>query len=74
MKEQSVCIKFFFKLGYSAAKTHKMLKQAFGDDVLGRKQTNDWFNQIKNGKMSVDDDEYPGQSSIGTMPKNVARV
>jgi hypothetical protein len=72
MKEQHVCIKFQFKLGQSAVKTHKMLKQAFGD-VLGQKQTNVWFNQIKNGRMSVDDDEHFGQSSIGTMVKNVAK-
>jgi hypothetical protein len=49
-----------------------MLKQAFGGDILGQKQTNVWFNQIKNGRMSVDD-EHSGQSSIGTMLKNVAK-
>jgi hypothetical protein len=33
MKEQRVCIKFCSKLGKSAAKTHQMIKQAFGDDA-----------------------------------------
>ena len=73
MEEQCVCIKFYFKLGQSAAKTHKMLKQAFGDDALGQKQTNNWFNQFKNGQLSVDDEGRSGQSSIGTMPENVAK-
>jgi hypothetical protein len=30
-----------------------MLKQAFGGEVLGQKQTNDWFNQIKNRRMKL---------------------
>jgi len=32
VKEEQVCIKFCFKLGRNAAKTHKILQQAFGDD------------------------------------------
>lgn len=50
-----------------------MLKQAFDDDVLGQKQTNDWLNHIKNGRMPVQDDEHSGQSSIGTLLENVAK-
>jgi hypothetical protein len=60
MKEQRVCIKFCFKLGNSAAKTHQMIKQAFGDDTLGQTQTYDWFNWLKNGRTSVDDNEQSG--------------
>jgi hypothetical protein len=60
MKEQRVCITFCFKLGKSAAKTHQMIKRAFGDDALGQMQTCDWFNQFKNGRTSVDDDERSG--------------
>jgi hypothetical protein len=54
VKEQRVCTKFCFKLGKSAAKTHQMNKQAFGDDTFGQAQTYDWFNRFKNGRMSVD--------------------
>jgi hypothetical protein len=39
VKEQRVCVKFCFKLGKSAAQTHQMLKQAFGNDALGQTQT-----------------------------------
>jgi hypothetical protein len=35
VKEQRVCITFCFKLGKSAAKTHQMIKQEFGDGALG---------------------------------------
>jgi hypothetical protein len=49
VKERCVCIKFCFKLGKSAAKTHQMIKQAFGDEALGQMQTYDCFNRFKNG-------------------------
>ena len=73
VKEQRVCIKFCFKLGKSAAKTHQMIKQAFGDHALGQTQTYNWFNRFKNGRTSVDD-ERSGQLSTGTMLENVAKV
>jgi hypothetical protein len=63
VKERRVCIKFCLKLGKSAAKTHQMIKQAFGDDALGQTQNYDWFNRFKNGRTSVDDDESSGRSS-----------
>jgi hypothetical protein len=66
VKEQRVCIKF--------AKTHQMIKQAFGDDALGQTQTYDWFNRFKNGRTSIDDDERSGRPSTGTTPENVAKV
>jgi hypothetical protein len=47
VKGQRVHIKFCFKLGKIAAKTHKMLIQVFGDDALGQKQTCDWFKWLK---------------------------
>jgi hypothetical protein len=48
------------QLGKSAAKSHQIIKQAFGDDALDQTQTYDWFNQFKNGRTSVDDDERSG--------------
>jgi len=43
VKEQRKCIKFCFKLGKTAADTHKMLKEAFGDNSLGLTLTYEWF-------------------------------
>jgi hypothetical protein len=74
VKKQRVCIKFCFKLGKSAAKTHKMLKQAFGDSALDQTQTYDWCNRFKNGRTSADDDKSSGRPSTGTTPENVANV
>jgi hypothetical protein len=47
VKEQRVCIKFYFKLGKNAAKTHQMIKQGFGDDALGQTQNYDWFKKAE---------------------------
>ncbi|PNF31118.1 hypothetical protein B7P43_G15696 [Cryptotermes secundus] len=45
LREQHVCIKFCFKFGKTAAETHQMLKQAFGENSLG--QTNEFLAKNK---------------------------
>jgi hypothetical protein len=57
VKEQRICIKFCFKLGKTFSETHRMLKEAFGDNALGQAQSCEWFKRFKNGWMSVDDEE-----------------
>jgi hypothetical protein len=49
MIEQCICVKFCFKRGKSASETHEMLKTAFGDNVMGRTQTFEWFPRFKRG-------------------------
>ncbi|PNF35236.1 hypothetical protein B7P43_G06872 [Cryptotermes secundus] len=74
LREQRVCIKFCFKLGKTAAETHQMLKQAFGDNSLGQTQAYDWYKRFKHGRMSTYDDDRSGRTSTGTTPKSVAKV
>jgi hypothetical protein len=62
------------QIGNSAAITHQILKQAFGDDALGQTKTYDWFNRFKNGRTSVDNDERSGRPSTGTTPENAAKL
>ena len=57
VKEQQICIKFFFKLSKTASETRRMLKEAFGNNALSQMQTYKWFKCFKNGWMSVDDEE-----------------
>jgi hypothetical protein len=57
VKEQWICIKFCFKLGKTAAETHRILREAFGNNVLHQTQTYGKFKRFKNCKMSVDDEE-----------------
>jgi len=40
-----------------ALETHRMLKEAFVDNVLGQTETYKWCKCFKNGWMSVDDEE-----------------
>jgi hypothetical protein len=57
VKEQWIGINISFKLIKTAVEIHKMLKKAFGDNVLHQTQTYKWFQRFKNGWMSVTDDE-----------------
>jgi hypothetical protein len=47
LRQQRVYMKFCFKLGKTAAETRQMLKQAFGDNILGQMQTYDWYKRFK---------------------------
>ncbi|PNF17937.1 hypothetical protein B7P43_G14737 [Cryptotermes secundus] len=55
LREQRACIKFCFKLGKTAAETHEILKQDFGDNSLGQAQAYDWYKSLKNGRISADE-------------------
>ena len=74
VKDQWIRIKFCFILGKAVSLTHRMIKEVFGDNVLGQTQTNEWFKRFKNGWMSVDDEERSGRISTGTTTENVAKV
>jgi len=46
VKEQRTCIKFCFELNKTAAETHRMLKEAFGEQALSQGRTFEWFNTL----------------------------
>ena len=48
--EQSICIKFCFKIGKTATVTYQLLQQAYGEDAMGRTQVFDWFRRFKEGR------------------------
>ena len=50
VKEEWICTKFYFKLGKMAAETHKVLKEAFGDNALSQMQTYEWFRRPKKAR------------------------
>jgi hypothetical protein len=35
-------------------------RQTFGDNSLGQTQTYDWYQRLKNGRTSTDDDDHSG--------------
>jgi hypothetical protein len=71
-KEQRICIKFCFKLKKTAAETHRMLKEAFGDNAMSQSKTCLWYKRFKDGRTSVNDDERSGRPS--TTSENIAKV
>ena len=73
-KEQRICIKFCFNLKKTAAETHQILQEAFGDNAMSQSKTFLWHKRFKDGRTSVDDDECSGRPSTSTTPENIAKV
>lgn len=73
-KEQRTCIKFCFKLKKTAAETHRMLVEAFGDNAMSQSKTFLWYKRFKDGRTCADDDERSGRPSTSTTPENIAKV
>lgn len=74
LKEQRVCIKFCYKIGLNASKTHEMLKEAFGEYAMSRTQVYTWFSKFKNGVMSTDDAKRTGRPTTIKTDTNLNRV
>ena len=74
VNEQSICIKFSFKLNKTAAETHWMLKEAFDEQALNQAKTFEWFKHFKDGQESVEDDKHSGWPSTCTTLEMIAKV
>ena len=73
-REQCACIKLCFKLGKTAIECYEMLKEAFGEQAMGRSQTFQWFSRFKAGRTSTDDDECSGRPVSSSTPEMIERV
>jgi hypothetical protein len=71
-KEQRICTKFCFNLCKTAAETHRMLQEAFGDNAMSQRETFLWYKRFKDERTSVDDDERSGRPSKSSTPENIA--
>jgi len=58
--EQSICIKFCFKIRKTAKETYQLLLQAYGEDAVGCTRVSDWFRRFKEGRTSVESDPRSG--------------
>jgi hypothetical protein len=74
VKEQRICIKFCFKLTKTVAETHRMLKEAFGEQALSQARTSERFKRFKDGQESVEDHKHSGRPSTGTTAEMTAEV
>jgi len=61
--EQSICIKYYQKLGHSCSETYNMIQKAFGNKAMGHTQVKEWFKRFKKGWTSVESDECSGSLS-----------
>ena len=56
---------FCFNLKKTAAESHRLLVEAYGEHALSEPSCREWFRRFKSGDFSLDDKEGPGQ------PKNL---
>jgi hypothetical protein len=74
VKKQRICIKVCFKLNKTAAETHRMLKEAFGEQALSQAIIFEWFKRFKDGPESVDDRKHSGRPSACTTSEMIPKV
>jgi histone-lysine N-methyltransferase SETMAR len=74
VKEQRICIKFYFRLNKTATETHRMLKEAFGEQTFSQARTFESFKRFKDGLESVEDRKQSGRLSTCTTPEIIAEV
>jgi hypothetical protein len=61
--EQRAEIKFYVKLNKTATETFEMLKSAYGEECLLRMSAFEWHKMFKEGRESLQDDEWKGRVS-----------
>jgi hypothetical protein len=58
--EQGAVIKYRVKLKKTAIETFEMLKSAYGEECLSRTSVFKWHKRFKEGRESLQDDEWKG--------------
>jgi len=66
-------VKFCFLLGKTEAETVTMPKEAFKDEAMGKTPVYEWFNHLKRGEMSVEDQSHCGHPSTSRTDENVEK-
>lgn len=52
---------YFFNINKNASEAHRLLVEAYGDDVPSIKTCATWFQRFKSGDFDVSDKDRPGQ-------------
>jgi hypothetical protein len=63
-----------FPLGKTAVEPFTVLKEAFKEEALGKTQVYRWFNHLRRGEMSVEDQPHCGRPSTSRTDKKVGKV
>jgi hypothetical protein len=72
--EQRYCIKFCQTLGDIQSETIRKFQRNFGNDVMGITQINEWYNQFKNGRTSVESDQRTVRPSTSQNPDIIDNI
>ena len=68
-RQDTLAIKFCFKLGKNARETYGMLQAAFGASCMNRAWVFEWHKRFKEGRESVRDNERCGRSKEVNTPE-----
>jgi len=52
----------------------QMLQQAYGEDCLSRMQYHEWYQRLKSGRTSIEDDHKSGRTSTSMDDDHVEKV
>ena len=74
LKEQRVCIKFWFLLEKPAAETVTMLREAFKEEALSQARVYEWFSPFKRGDISLEDQSRSGRPSTSRTEENILKI
>lgn len=55
------CVLYDYRLGVSAAESHRRLCQAFGAEVVGRRTVYNWYQRFESGDFCVEDKTHTGR-------------
>ena len=72
--EQRINLKFCFKIQKRAKGKQEMLKLVYGDVAVTINTVYKWFERLRNGCESVEDEERSGRPSTSKTQENVERV
>ena len=72
--EQSIWIKFCFKIPKTSTETYQLLRQAFGENAMGCTQVFDWFHLFKEGRTSVESDLCSGRPSTSRNEEIITKI
>ena len=51
----------YFKMKKTAAESHRILVEVYGEHVLAERTCQKWFARFKSGNFGLEDEECPGQ-------------
>lgn len=71
--EQRVCVKFCVANGISCAESLKMLEKCYGESVLSKTRTYEWYKAFKDGREIIEDKPRSGRPATASTDENIEK-